>query len=174
MHLKAKLIFVFDLYFSSWWNGSWFAANFFYWAELLHQLQMLLDMEYSSEHAWQFLFHFGRLLSSKSHHLWQLQQEHLLLCTKLKYKYRLDCCSYDLTQHLLSIFMFKQINKEETTESKYIPWVEWDAVFATDFIDPERLFNWQSGSTHNIKVAKEIFILRRHILLVSFDFHHWV
>jgi hypothetical protein len=35
------------------------------------------------------LFHFGQLLSSKSKHHWQLEQEqHLLLCTQIKCKYR--------------------------------------------------------------------------------------
>jgi hypothetical protein len=41
---------------------------------------MLLVKEYSWEYAWRFLFHFGQLLSSKSKHHWQLEQQHLLLC----------------------------------------------------------------------------------------------
>lgn len=70
--------------------------------------------------------------------------------------------------------MFKQIHKEETSESKHIPWIEWNAVLATDTVDPERLFNCQSGWTHNIKTTKEIFILSSNVVLVSYDFHHWV
>lgn len=63
--------------------------------------------------------------------------------------------------------MFKQIHKEETTKSKHITWIEWDAVFAADSINPDGFFYWQSSGTYNIKPDEEIFVLGWNILLVS-------